>query len=85
MNDAILAFVLKKIQKKGKIPDTTSCLAFDYRRTGYIDSIGIMKFVLEIEAEFEIEISEADMESPAFNTIGGLVAIIEAHLLQRHD
>lgn len=85
MNNAILAFVLEKIQKKGKIPDTTSCLAFDYRRAGYVDSIGIMKFVLEIEAEFDIEISDADMESPTFSTIGGLVTIIEAHLSQRHD
>ena len=80
MDKTVLSFVLKKIQAKGKIPEMQSLMDWDYRRAGYIDSIGIMKFVLEIEAEFDIEISEADMESPAFSTIGGLVAIIKAHL-----
>ncbi|GAB2182499.1 hypothetical protein DLREEDagrD3_27220 [Denitratisoma sp. agr-D3] len=59
-------------------------MELDYRRAGYVDSIGIMKFVLEIEAEFDIEISEAEIESPAFSTIGGLVRIIDEHLRQNH-
>lgn len=84
MNDPILAFVLQRIQKRGVIPADTPVLAFDYRRSGFIDSIGIMKFILEIEAEFDIEISDADMEAPTFSTVGGLVELISRKLQKRH-
>ncbi|RTL57752.1 MAG: hypothetical protein EKK46_02125 [Rhodocyclaceae bacterium] len=83
MNDAILTFVLRRIQKNGAIPEAVSILDFDYRGAGFVDSIGIMKFVLDIEAEFGIEISDADMEDRAFSTVGGLVSIIERRLQQR--
>lgn len=56
---------------------------FNYIDSGYVDSIAVVKFVIEIEAKFDIEISEEDMMSPQFRTVGGLVAIIETKLAHK--
>ena len=77
MKNEILEYVSGLIQKKGKLPVGCNLTEFNYIDSGYIDSIAIIKFVLDIEAKFEIEISEEDMLSPQFRTIGGLVRLIE--------
>ena len=51
---------------------------FNYVETGYVDSIEMIRFVLEIESEFGVEITAGDMELAEFKTIGGLVSMIDA-------
>ncbi len=80
MNHEILQYVSGLIQKKGKLPVGSNLAEFNYIDSGYVDSIAIIKFVLDIEAKFEIEISEEDMLSPQFRTIGGLVRLIESKI-----
>ncbi|NWF49026.1 MAG: acyl carrier protein [Ignavibacteriaceae bacterium] len=77
MIDKVEEFVLKHIQKKGKIPADIDIYSFNYIDTGYIDSMGIIKFIVMIESEFNISISEEDIESPDFRTIGGIIKIIK--------
>lgn len=36
--------------------------------------------MLEIESEFDIEISESDMESSEFRTVGGLMSIVKKRM-----
>lgn len=69
-------FVTRLLEKKGKLPSPYEP-TFDYMRSGHVDSMGLIKFMLAIEAEFDIEISEDDMLSPDFRTLGGLVRLIE--------
>lgn len=81
MNDVTTApttqtFIYRLLEKKGKLPSPVEP-SFDYLRSGHVDSMGLIKFMLEIEAEFDIEITEDDMLSPAFRTVGGLLALIE--------
>ncbi len=83
MNDTISSFVIQLIEKKGKLPGDIDRASFNYIDSGYVDSIGIIKFVLEIEAKFGIEISESDIESPEFRTVGGLVSIIQKKTQRR--
>jgi predicted dehydrogenase/acyl carrier protein len=78
--DLVLKFVLNKIEKNGRIPAGTDINAFNYIDTGYIDSIGLIKFIAEIETEFCIDISESDISSQTFKTIGGLISVIEKKL-----
>ena len=73
----IKEFIINYIEKKGKLPEGINLDEFNYIETGYVDSIGIMKFIVEIEKEFDIEISDDDMISPEFKTIGGLIGIIK--------
>lgn len=71
-------FVLKYLSKKGKLPKDINIDEFNYIDTGYVDSMGLLKFVVELEQEFDIEISDDDMMLPEFKKIGGLVALIQA-------
>jgi acyl carrier protein len=67
------------LQRKGNLPsgfdDST-----DFIADGIVDSIGIIKFVLEIESRFRIEILDADIESGPFRTLRGLTTMIAAKL-----
>lgn len=76
MADSARQFVLRLIEKEAKLPRDIDIDLFNYIDTGYVDSIGIIEFLVEIEFEFNIEISEADIESLEFRTVGGLVSII---------
>jgi acyl carrier protein len=49
---------------------------FDYIESGHVDSIGLIHFMLGLEENFGIEISDDDMQSDEFRTIGGLAALI---------
>jgi len=80
MEDSVLQFVTRLIEKKAKLPPNADVEMFNYIDTGFVDSLGIMKFVVDIEAKFDIEITEDDMESTEFRTIGGLVSIIRRRI-----
>ena len=67
------------LRRKGNLPldfdDST-----DFIADGIVDSIGIIKFVLEIESRFGIEILDADIEGCRFRTLSGLATMIAAKL-----
>lgn len=77
MSEEVKNFIIKYISKKGKLPQDVNLDEFNYIDTGYVDSMGILKFVVELEQEFDIEISDDDIMLPEFKTIGGLVKMIE--------
>jgi len=76
MKDSVREFVLASIGRKAKLPTDVDIETFNYIDSGYVDSIEIIKLVVDIEAAFNVEVSEADIESPEFRTVGGLVSII---------
>lgn len=76
MKDTILEYISGLIQKKGKLPANCDIAEFNYIDTGHIDSIAIIKFVLDIETKFNIEITDEDMMTVQFRTVGGLVCLI---------
>lgn len=74
-NNNIQQFIIELIEKKAKLPQQFE-LSFDFMQSGHVDSMGLIKFILAIELEFDIEISEADFESEGFTTIGGIINLI---------
>ena len=74
--ESIQEFVLELIEKDSRLPEGADIESFNYIDTGYVDSIGVIQFVVDIESQFEIEISESDLESTEFRTVGGIVSII---------
>lgn len=82
MKNKIESFVVKYIEKKSKLPQDCDLSALKYIDDGYIDSMGLLKFVIELEKNFDIQISEEDMLSPDFRTFGGLVNMVENKILQ---
>lgn len=78
--DRIRNFIVKTIEKKSRLPANQDIDQFNYIDSGHIDSIGVIKFILDLENEFGIDIAAEDMESEEFRTIGGLASLIERRL-----
>lgn len=77
MENKIQEFVLDAIQKKYPLAADTDIASFNYVSNGYIDSLGLVQFVIELEDEFGIEFTDEDLENPDFKVVGKLVAMIE--------
>lgn len=84
MTQDIQAFIRHLLEKKAKLPQSFNEHT-DYIKSGVVDSMGIIKFMLEIEAQYDIEITEEDMESPSFRTLDGIVLLIQNKLETRHE
>ncbi len=76
MTDSVKKYVLQLIEKKVRLPKDTDLDSFNYIDSGYVDSLGIIKFIVDIESHYDIEITEQEIESPEFRTVGGVVEII---------
>lgn len=76
MNKQIEAFILASIQKKSKLPANCDLKQFDFLASGHVDSVAIIQFILDLETKFDIDITEEDLESPAFRTVNGLTQLI---------
>jgi len=70
----VLKFIVKLISKKGNLPDDIE--NFKYLDSGYIDSLGVMKFMMQLEDRFDIEFSDDEMMSEEFRTISSLTDMI---------
>lgn len=53
-------FILRYIQKKYTIPEGTDVFSLNYIEQGYIDSLGLIKFIVDLEDEFNIEFTDDD-------------------------
>ena len=76
----IMNWAVRAIEKRTPLPAGIDIDSLNYVDTGYVDSIEMIRFVLEVESEFGIEITAGDMELAGFKTIGGLVSMINAKL-----
>lgn len=67
--------ILKKrgpiIKKNKKVND------YDFIKSGHIDSVGFIKFILEIETKFKIKIPNQSFYSKKISSIQGLANIIK--------
>jgi len=57
-----------------------TCDALDWRAAGLVDSLGLVRLVIELERQHDIVFTDAEIESEEFCTIGGLTTIIERKL-----
>lgn len=74
--EQITDFVIGLIEENGKLPLGVDVSNFNYIDTGYVDSIGIVKFIVEIDEEYGVEINSSDIEKNDFRTIGGITNMI---------
>lgn len=70
-------FIIKLLQRRHKIEKTENIENLNYVEKGYVDSLGIIKFVAEIEDEFGIEFSDEELASPSFKVLGELIKLVE--------
>jgi acyl carrier protein len=48
----------------------------DYFEAGWLTSMEVVEFVVEIEAHFDVQFTDQDMQDPRFVTIAGLTELI---------
>ncbi|MGE5422985.1 MAG: acyl carrier protein [Ignavibacteriales bacterium] len=70
-------FILKYLQKKYTFPEDTDTYSLNYIEMGYIDSLGLVKFIVELEDEFDIEFDDEELESPSIKIVGELIKLVE--------
>ncbi len=75
MQDSTRSFVLGLLEKKSRLPKNFDD-ASDFIKAGIVDSVGIIKFILELESRFDVEITDTDIESDGFRSVQGLVTMI---------
>jgi acyl carrier protein len=71
--------VLAFLESRSPIPGATEeeRLACSYLDAGVIDSVGIVIMISEFEDKFGIRFENEDLQSDEFQTVRGLIAIIE--------
>lgn len=70
--------VFFSIHGKHDLPgDRAAFLEYRYLDQGLIDSFGIVSLIGEMEEKCDIHFSAEDLESYEFQSIGGLISIIE--------
>ncbi len=85
MNNEILERVKKCIRKVSSNPAIEKAENYDKPLTGRvlcISSIEMVYILLELTEEFQIKFDAADVADYGFNTINGIVSIIENKLQQ---
>lgn len=73
--EAIKQFIINELEKHGAI-QLNNIESFNYLKAGHIDSISIMKFIIALENEFDIEFTDEEMASNDFSIVSGLVEMI---------
>ena len=75
--DRIKEFILEHIQNEYDLPEGVDTDSFNYVENGYIDSVGMVSFVMELEDEFGISFDDAELTDLRFQVIGSLAELIE--------
>lgn len=73
----IKEFILKEIQQEYSIEKNEDIDRLNYVEKGYVDSIGIIQFIVTIEDKFNIQFSDEEISSEEFKIVGKLIKIIE--------
>lgn len=78
MQDEITDFLFEWLGRRGNVPGSTleERLALNYFDARLIDSLGVIEFVADIEARFDIRFDERHFQDRRFSTVGGLRDIV---------
>lgn len=80
MINKIRAYIVNELEKKSPLPKDVDINEYDYLSSGHIDSMGIIKFIMNIEEKYDIELTDEDIQSGEFRTIGGIAYLINKKL-----
>ena len=73
-------FILDRLQREYSFKDGTDIDQINFVNEGYMDSLGLLQFIGEMEDEFGIEFTDEELESGSFRIVGELIAMVEKKL-----
>lgn len=75
MNSKVKEFIIDYLQREYTI-ETEDIMSLNFVETGYVDSIGMLSFMLSIEDEFGITFSDDEMVDGNLKVVGKLIEIV---------
>lgn len=78
--DEIKSLILTLLKSRQAIRADQSIDNFNFIEEGVIDSISLIKFVIELEDKFSIDIESHDISNSNFKTVGGLTDLIHSKI-----
>ncbi len=76
-------FIIDRLQREYSFKEGINIDEIDYIEEGYMDSIGLIQFIGEIEDEFGIEFTDEELESQSFRIVGEFISLVESKLEDR--
>ena len=73
----IKEFLLEYIEREYSLPEGADIDSFNYIEEGFIDSLGILGFIAEIEDNFGISFTDEELSGEEFKVIGTLANMIK--------
>lgn len=73
-------YIMEILQREYSFKKDDNIDSIDYIGGGYMDSLGILRFIGQIEDEFSIEFSDEELKSESFRIVGELINMIEMKL-----
>ena len=74
---SVREYILDALQKEYTFKLGVDVDAIDFVKEGYMSSLAIVQFVVELEDEFGIEFSDEKLSTPEFRVVGKLIALVE--------
>ena len=70
-------YILDTLQREYSFKEGVDLDALDYVAEGYMDSLGLVQFIVELESEFNISFSDEELSSSDFKIVGKLIKMVE--------
>lgn len=70
-------FLIDFIQRSHSLPKDDEIDSIDLFAAGYVDSMAVIRLVVELESMFDVRIEEEDIVSAAFKTVAGIANLVE--------
>ena len=71
----IKEFVIDYLQREYTI-EVEDIMSLNFVETGYVDSFGLLTFILSLEQEFGIEFTDDELQDPGFKVVGTLIETV---------
>ncbi len=73
----IREFILERLQREYTFK-SEEVDEINYMDEGYMDSLGVVQFIAELEDRYQIEFTDEELFSPSFRVVGRLIALVES-------
>lgn len=78
----IKEFVIDYLQREYTI-ETQDIMSLNFVETGYVDSFGLVTFILALEEEFDIAFTDDELQDPAFKVVGSLIETVSRKIAEK--